>query len=50
MQALLAGVPPGDAATFAVAITLSLLMTLMGSALPAIRALRVDPASAIRSE
>lgn len=50
MQALLAGVPPGDAATFAVAITLSLLMTLTGSALPAIRALRVDPVSAIRSE
>jgi predicted lysophospholipase L1 biosynthesis ABC-type transport system permease subunit len=50
MQALLAGVSPADAATFGGAILLSMLMTVAGSVLPALRAARVDPISVIRSE
>ena len=50
MRALLAGVKPGDAATFAVATGLCLLMALAGSILPAWRAVRMDPAAAIRAE
>jgi predicted permease len=50
MRALLAGVEPGDLATFAVAIILCVGMTLIGSMLPALRAVRVDPTTAIRVE
>lgn len=50
MEALLAGVPPADTATFFAAIALALLMTLAGSLLPALRAVRVDPTTAIRAE
>jgi predicted permease len=50
MQALLAGIPPGDVATFLTASALSLLMTLAGSLVPSIRALHVDPITAIRVE
>jgi predicted permease len=50
LQALLAGIAPTDPVTFAVAITLCLMMTLAGSLLPAIRALQVDPIAAIRAE
>jgi putative ABC transport system permease protein len=50
MEGLLAGVQPGDAATFASAIGLCLLMTVLGSLLPALRAVRIDPITAIRSE
>jgi len=50
MEGLLAGVKPGDAATFASAIGLCLLMTMLGSLLPALRAVRIDPIAAIRSE
>jgi putative ABC transport system permease protein len=50
LQSLLAGVRPGDAATFAAAIALCLLMTLAGSLIPAMRAVRVDPAMAVRPE
>ena len=50
MQTLLAGINPGDAATFASAAALSLAMTLAGSLLPALRALRVDPIAVIRAE
>src|SRR5579862_446226 len=49
-EALLAGVKPGDALTFACAVGLSLLMTLLGSLLPALRAVRIDPMPAIRAE
>ena len=38
MQALLAGVKPGDPVTFLTAAALCVLMTLMGSLLPAVRA------------
>jgi predicted permease len=50
MQALLAGVSPSDAPTFAVAAILALLMTAAGSLLPARRAVRVNPVNAIRAE
>uniref|UniRef100_Q024H6 Permease n=1 Tax=Solibacter usitatus (strain Ellin6076) TaxID=234267 RepID=Q024H6_SOLUE len=50
MRALLADVTVSDFPTYAAAITLCLLMTLASSLLPAIRALRVDPAAAIRVE
>jgi len=50
MEALLAGVKPSDPATFLSAIGLCLLMTLLGSLLPTLRAVRVDPMSAIRTE
>jgi len=50
MQALLAGIQPSDAPTFLSAATLCLLMTLVGSFLPALRAVRIDPMTAIRTE
>jgi len=50
MQGLLAGVRPGDALTFASAVGLCLLMTVLGSLLPALRAVHIDPIAAIRSE
>jgi predicted permease len=50
MQALLAGVPAGDMATFLAAAALCLLMTLAGSLVPSTRALRVDPIRVIRAE
>jgi predicted permease len=50
MEGLLAGVRPGDALTFASAVGLCVLMTVLGSLVPALRAVRVDPISAIRSE
>ncbi len=50
MRALLAGVDPADLPTFAAAIGLCLLMALTGSLVPAVRAIQIDPASAIRVE
>ncbi len=50
LQSLLAGVKPDDLETFSAAILLSALMTLAGSLLPALRAMRVDPVTAIRME
>ncbi len=50
MQSLLAGVEPGDAAVFASAVALALLMTLAGSILPAWRAVQVDPLTATRAD
>ncbi len=50
MQALLAGVSPADGATFAAAVCLSAAMALLGSLLPALRAVRVNPMSVIRAE
>jgi predicted permease len=50
MQSLLAGVEPGDIATFGAATVLCVAMTLVGSLLPTIRAIRVDPATALRAE
>ena len=50
LQALLAGVSPADLATFAAAVAVSLATALLGSLLPALRAVRVDPMTVIRSE
>jgi putative ABC transport system permease protein len=50
MQSLLFGVDPANPAVFAAAIGLALLMTLAGSLLPALRAVRVDPIAATRTE
>jgi putative ABC transport system permease protein len=50
MQALLAGIQPGDLPTFLSAAGLCLVMTLVGSFLPALRAVRIDPMTAIRTE
>jgi len=50
MEALLAGVRPADAITMASAVGLAVLMTLFGTLMPTLRALRVDPMTALRSE
>ena len=50
MQGLLAGIRPDDALTFGVAGVLCVAMTLLGSLLPTLRAVRVDPAIALRAE
>src|SRR5262249_10504533 len=50
LEALLAGVAPTDAPTLAGALAIALVMTFAGSALPAWRAARVDPASVIRAD
>jgi len=50
MEALLAGVAPADGVTMLAAVGLSLLMTVVGSLMPTLRALRVDPITALRAE
>ena len=50
MEALLAGVKPADAPTMLAAVALSALMTVAGSVMPTLRALRVDPMTALRAE
>jgi predicted permease len=50
MQSLLFGLDPADVLTLAVAISLSLVMTLAGSLIPAVRAARTNPTEAIRTE
>jgi predicted permease len=50
MEALLAGVRPADAPTLAAAVALSVVMTAIGSLAPTLRALRVDPITALRAE
>jgi predicted permease len=50
MEALLAGVQPADALTVASAVGLSFVMTLLGTLAPTLRALRVDPIVALKSE
>lgn len=50
MRSLLAGVPPADAVTFLTTGVLCALMALVGSLLPTLRAVRVDPATALRAE
>ena len=50
LQSVLAGVSPNDTDAFAAGILLSLVMTLAGSLLPALRAVRVDPVTALRAE
>jgi predicted permease len=50
MEALLAGVKPADAMTMGASVTLVVVMMFLGSLLPTLRALRVDPLTAIRTE
>lgn len=50
MQALLAGINPSDGMTFSAAVALSLAMTMAGSLLPALRAVRMNPWKVIRAE
>ena len=50
MEALLAGRQAGRRRHAGRAVGLSLLMTLVGSLMPTLRALRVDPITALRSE
>jgi putative ABC transport system permease protein len=50
MQALLFGVSPSDPATFMIAAGLGLATSLLGSLLPALRAVRVDPLAAVRTD
>ena len=50
LEALLAGVTPGDATTFLTAVALAVVMTLAGSLVPTLRAIRVDPIRAIRQD
>jgi putative ABC transport system permease protein len=50
IEALLAGVKPADAVTLGSAVVLSFLMTVLGSLAPTLRALRVDPITALRAE
>ena len=49
MEALLAGVKPADTLTLASAVGLALAMTVLGSLAPTLRALRVDPITALRA-
>jgi putative ABC transport system permease protein len=50
LQSLLAGVKPWDPGVLTVVIIFSLTMTVASSLLPAIRAVRVDPITAVRAE
>jgi putative ABC transport system permease protein len=50
MQSLLFGVRPADPLTVLVAIVLCFIMTMVGSLIPALRAVRVDPARVMRAE
>lgn len=50
MQALLAGLNPADLPTSLFALLLVALMTLGGSLLPALRAVRVNPTTVMKSE
>jgi len=50
LQTLLAGVSPTDFASFGGAVLLALTMTLLGSLLPALKAVRVNPLQVMRAE
>jgi len=50
MQKLLFGIPPHDAATFAVDATLLAVVGLMAAYVPGVRAARVDPVNALRGD
>jgi putative ABC transport system permease protein len=50
LESLLAGVKPGDIATFSSAAGLCLVMALLGALLPALRAIRIDPSAVMRVE
>jgi putative ABC transport system permease protein len=50
LESLLAGVQPSDPRAYVTAVFIALCTSLGGSLWPAIRALRIDPMSAIRAE
>jgi predicted permease len=50
MESLLAGVKPDDLPTFVIAVVLCVVMALLGSLAPTLRAVKVDPIAAIRME
>jgi putative ABC transport system permease protein len=50
MEALLAGLRPADTASYLAATGLAALMTLLGTLLPAVRAMQVDPIEVMRAE
>jgi predicted permease len=50
LQSLLAGVRPADALTFSTAAAVCLITSLLGTLIPAIRAVRADPAAVMRTE
>ncbi len=50
LESLLAGVHPGDLASYGAGLLLVLCATLAGSFWPAVQAVRVDPLTAIRAE
>jgi predicted permease len=50
MSTLLFGVAPGDPATFATAVGVTLVLALAGTIVPALRAVRIAPMTALRAE
>jgi predicted permease len=50
LQALLAGVSPTDPISFGGALVLAFAMTALGTLLPALKAIRVDPLQVMRAE
>jgi predicted permease len=50
MESLLVGVSPFDVPALAIAVSVSLAMTMAGSLLPALRAARISPSEAMRLE
>jgi putative ABC transport system permease protein len=50
MQALLAGITPADPLTFSAVAVLGVVMTIAGTLVPALRAVRVDPITVMRVE
>jgi len=50
LESLLAGVQPADPLTFSVAVALCLITTLLGTLVPALRAVRADPSAVMRAE
>jgi putative ABC transport system permease protein len=50
IRALLFGVPPHDPATFSAVVLLLVAVTVVAALVPARRAIRVDPAVALREE
>jgi putative ABC transport system permease protein len=50
MSALLFGITPGDPAAFSAGVGLAVVMTLAGSVVPALRAVRVTPMSVLKVE
>jgi predicted permease len=50
MQAVLAGIKPSDIATFLVACGIAILTTISGCLVPALKAVRIDPAKVMHVE